>query len=163
MSDDEEFEEEEEEEEEDEDEDEDEEEEDEEDEDEEEVDETKRMKKQESVQRDVTLIHHIFDYIDDTSRRIDDRREMEAQIQDLEQELRTARELISNLNSKPNASSKQKMLAPAKNNQTRRVVVDPTGLSFEEYESMDEAQRELLLNQAMQALAADMDDQSSAV
>ncbi len=113
-------------------------------------DELKLLKKKELVQKDITLIHHIFEYIDETSRRIEDHSDMELDLKRLELELAEARSLIASMkNNKPSASTKERLLAPSSN----RIVIDPTDLSFEEYDRMDEAQRNLLLDQAIAALA----------
>ncbi len=113
-------------------------------------DELKLLKKKELVQKDITLIHHIFEYIDETSRRIEDHSDMELDLKRLELELAEARSLIASMkNNKPSGATKERLLAPSSN----RIVIDPTDLSFEEYDRMDEAQRNLLLDQAIAALA----------
>lgn len=123
---------------------------DEEEEDESEDEELRLMKKKEQVQKDITLIHHIFDYIDETSRRIEEKSEMEEDLKRLQTELAEARSLIASAKSnKSNSTTKERLLAPSSN----RIVIDPTDLSFEEYDRMDESQRNLLLDQAIAALA----------
>jgi hypothetical protein len=113
--------------------------------------ELKLMKKREQVQKDITLIHHIFEYIDETTRRIEEKFEMEDELERLQTELAEARSLMASMknNNKANTSTKERMLAPSSN----RIVIDPTDLSFEEYDRMDDVQRNLLLDQAIAALA----------